>query len=336
MRMRRIKAAAAEQAAVYHCVTRTVNGEFLFDEKAREMLRKHLRQAERFCGVEILTFCILSNHFHVLVKVPQLPSSLSDAELLARYRALYPKPTRFQQASLAVIAERLQSGSPEAKTLRSQLLSRMNDVSEFMKIVKQRFSVWFNRTHNRYGTLWAERFKSVLVENSPKALETVAAYIDLNPVRAGLVEDPANYRWCGYAEARAGVSEAREGLAAVVFSQEHGLDSWRKVAARYRALLGAEGSTLRPGQEHKVRMDRKTAVQMMESGQDLPLSDALRCRIRYFTDGAILGSREFVSGWLSFHKKRLRSRASLLPKPLRGAPWKDLSVYRGLQKHIFG
>jgi putative transposase len=336
MRMRRIKVAAAEQAAVYHCVTRTVNGEFLFDDRAKEMLRKHLRQAERFCGVEILTFCILSNHFHVLVKVPQLPSTLSDSELLARYRALYPKPTKFQQASLAVIAVRLQSGGTEAETLRSQLLSRMNDVSEFMKIVKQRFSVWFNRTHNRYGTLWAERFKSVLVENTPKALETVAAYVDLNPVRAGLVDDPAEYRWCGYAEARAGVSEAREGLAEVVFSREHGLDSWRKVVARYRVLLGAEGSTLRPGQEHKVRMDRATAVQMMEAGKELPLSDALRCRIRYFTDGAILGSKDFIQNWLRQSHPLLHPHASPSPKPLKGNTWQGLMAYRGIRKHVFG
>ncbi|NJL19208.1 MAG: transposase [Bdellovibrionaceae bacterium] len=336
MRMRRIKVPAAERAAVYHCVTRTVNGEFLFDEQAKEILRKHLRQAERFCGVEILTFCILDNHFHVLVKVPQLPGNISDRELLARYSALYPKPTKFQQASLAVIAERLQSGSPEAEALRAQLLSRMNDVSEFMKIVKQRFTVWFNRSHNRYGTLWAERFKSVLVENTPKALQTVAAYIDLNPVRAGLVDDPADYRWCGFAEAMAGVSEAREGLASAVFAQEYGLDSWRKVIVRYRALLGAEGSTLRPGQERKVRMDRAAAVQMMESGQQLPLSDALRCRVRYFTDGALLGSKEFISGWLSAHKDRLRPRLSTHSKPLRGADWGDLVVYRGLRRRVFG
>jgi putative transposase len=333
--MRRIKVPAVEKAAVYHCVTRTVNGEFLFDDRAKEILRKHLRQAERFCGLEILTFCILSNHFHVLVKVPQIPPSLSDAQLLARYRALYPKPTKFQQASLAVIADKLQSGGPDAEALRSQLLSRMNDVSEFMKIVKQRFSVWFNRSHNRYGTLWAERFKSVLVENTPNALQTVAAYIDLNPVRAGLVDDPTDYRWCGYAEARAGVVEAREGLGTVVFAQEHGLGSWRKVIARYRALLGVEGSTLRPGQKHKVRMDRKTAASLMESGREIPLSDALRCRIRYFTDGALLGSKEFISGWLCSHKNRLRPRASSHAKPLRGADWGGLAVYRGLRRQVF-
>ena len=46
----------------------------------------------------------------------------------------------------------------------SAFAARMGDVSEFMKSVKQRFGIWFNKTHGRYGTLWADRFKSVLVE----------------------------------------------------------------------------------------------------------------------------------------------------------------------------
>jgi hypothetical protein len=51
------------------------------------------------------------------------------------------------------------------------------------------------------GTLWEGRFKSVLVEGTGQTLSTMAAYIDLNPVRAGIVKDPADYRWSGYAEA---------------------------------------------------------------------------------------------------------------------------------------
>ena len=74
----------------------------------------------------------------------------------------------------------------------------MGDVSEYIKTVKQRFSVWYNRNNRRYGTLWADRFKSVLVEGKGNPLQTMAAYIDLNPVRAGLVEDPKDYRFCGY------------------------------------------------------------------------------------------------------------------------------------------
>ena len=86
------------------------------------------------------------------------------------------------------------------------------DVSIFMKELKQRFSIQYNRTHGRFWTLWAERFRSVLIEGRPLALQTVAAYIDLNPVRAHLLQDPKEYRFCGYAEAHGGPDKARRDL----------------------------------------------------------------------------------------------------------------------------
>ncbi len=77
----------------------------------------------------------------------------------------------------------------------------MWDLSEFMKTLKQKFTSGFNRQQGREGTLWERRFKSVLVEGSWNCILKVAAYIDLNAVRAGLVDDPKDYRWCGYGEA---------------------------------------------------------------------------------------------------------------------------------------
>ena len=88
----------------------------------------------------------------------------------------------------------------------------MGNLSEYMKELKQRFSRWYNRVHDRYGTLWAERFKSVVVEDKSAAVQVVAAYIDLNPVRAGMTDDPKEYRWCGYAGALGGDKLARAGL----------------------------------------------------------------------------------------------------------------------------
>ena len=127
-------------------------------------------------------------------------------------KQLYPKPTKYQQATAAEMRRLLARGGDDAEAVRTRLLARMGDISEFMKAVKQRFSVWYNRTHDRYGTLWAERFKSVLVEGEGNPLQTMAAYIDLNPIRGGLVEDPKNDRFCGYAEAVAGHKRAKEGL----------------------------------------------------------------------------------------------------------------------------
>ena len=87
--------------------------------------------------------------------------------------------------------------------IRARFSYRMHSLSEFMKTLLQRFTRWFNRTHERRGTLWEERYKSVIVE-SGIAARTISAYIDLNPVRAGMVADPAEYRWSGYGEAVGG------------------------------------------------------------------------------------------------------------------------------------
>jgi len=215
MRQARIKVDAEEGEAVYHCMTRTVNGERLLDDVAKEVLRKQLWQIADYCGLEIITYAIMSNHFHVLVRVPQR-TVVPDVELVRRYRVLYPKPTKYQTARFEVIQAQLKTEGAEADSWRNRQLAMMGDLSPFMKLVKQRFSVWYNRSHQRYGTLWAERFKSVLVEAKSGVLRTMAAYIDLNPVRAGLVDDPKDYRFCGYAEAVVGHNFARLGLAQLV------------------------------------------------------------------------------------------------------------------------
>ena len=123
-------------AAVYHCMTRTVNGEMLFEDREKEMLRKMLWQVADFSGVEILTYCIMSNHFHALVRVPE-PEKLSDAELMRRYKVLYPKPTKYQTASTKIMEEKLKEGGDEAEAICRKLLDRMSDVLSCQKASKR-------------------------------------------------------------------------------------------------------------------------------------------------------------------------------------------------------
>ena len=126
--------------AVYHCMTRIVNKERLIEGFAREVLRKQLWQVADFSGVEVLTYCILSTHFHVLLGVPDRERvEVSDAELMRRYRVLYPKPMKYQQAEAKVMEMQLAKGGEEREVIRRQLLGRMHDVSEYMKSLKQRF-----------------------------------------------------------------------------------------------------------------------------------------------------------------------------------------------------
>ena len=92
----------------------------------------------------------------MLIRVPA-KGEISDAELLRRYKILYPKPTKYATAQLEVLEKTLAENGPAAEHLRKQWQARMGDVSEFMKSLKQRFSVWYNRSHGRYGPLWADR-----------------------------------------------------------------------------------------------------------------------------------------------------------------------------------
>ncbi|MGJ8651743.1 MAG: transposase [Opitutaceae bacterium] len=317
----------AGRAAVYHCMTRTVNGELLFKDREKEMLRKMIRQVADFCGVEVLTYCIMSNHFHVLVRVPD-GKEISDVELMRRYKVLYPKPTKYQEASAKVMESQLMSGSEDADEIRRKLLVRMGDVSEFMKAVKQRFSVWYNRSHQRYGTLWAERFKSVLVEGLGNPLQTMAAYIDLNPVRAGIVEDPKEYRFCGYAEAVAGDKLALTGLR-VIWADHH-----QSPLKAHRLLIFGKGSS--PWTHEGKLISRKRAVKVLEEEQgELSKAAMLRCRVRYFSDGAILGSAEFVRGFTDTWQAERGRKHPPRPNSMRGSGWGDLAVIKGLRRQVY-
>ena len=301
-------------------MTRTVNGERLFDVAAKEVLRKQLWQVADYCGVQILTYAILANHFHVLVRVP-LKTGLPDSELLRRYAVLYPKPTRYQAARLDVIRQQLAVNGREGVAWRKRQLALMGDISQFMKLVKQRFSVWFNKSHDRFGTLWAERFKSVLAEPDGRVLRTMAAYVDLNCVRAGLALDPKDYRFCGYAEAVAGSSLSQRGLMSVFNTA-----SWPETQAGYRQILF--GTTARP-QEARGRVSDEEIKKVLEAGGKLPLATVLRCRVRYFTDGAVLGHRAFVARHLAVYRRRAGKYRNLSPYALPSlADWAGLTTLR--------
>jgi hypothetical protein len=302
-------------------MSRTINGEAWFGEREREVLRKMIRQVADFSGIQVITYAVMKNHFHLLVEVPPKATEVSDEEIVRRYRTLYPKPTPWQPMGAEVLEGLLESKSPESRALRDSLTRRMHDISWLMKTFKQRFTLWFNHSQDRFGPLWSERFKSVLVEGKRWALRTVAAYIDLNPVRAGLVEDPKDYRFSGYGEALGGGRQARVGLAIV-----------DEDLAGYRQTLYGVGSEAREG---KVAIDRKEALRVLQNNKGkLPLPVMLRCRIRYFTDGVVIGSKEFVENQMkSAVGDRVRAR---VPHPMQGADWKGLSVAQGLRKDLFG
>ena len=317
MRLARIKMTG--RSAVYHCISRVVGGQRLLDDLCKEKLVEILRQLSRFCGVEVITYCMMANHFHILIRVPDKQEP-TDAQLLERMEFLYGR----KGVMVLLAREGIEKRGRIDADIRQSMIERMGDVSAFMKEFKQRFSRWYNRQTGRFGTLWAERFKSVLVEDAPKAVETVAAYIDLNPVRAGLVQDPKDYRFCGYASALAGNKLARAGLMSFQESEE-----WKEAAAQYRMRLfvGAGVS----GRSDKAVVDREKIKEVLAQGGQLSLGQVLRLRVRHMTDGVVLGSKEFVNEVFAMHRTKFGRKRQDGARPIRGVPLDGLSVFRDLR-----
>ena len=164
----------------------------------------------------------------------------------------------------------------------------------------------------------------------------MAAYIDLNPVRAGLVEDPKDYRFCGYAEAVAGNAMAREGLCSIWsgYSGAIKVSGCLQGAMRaHRCLIFGKGQS--PGKG--VTMDREAALKVLERSEgQLSRAEVLRCRVRYFTDGAILGSEEFVRGYCAAWQRAHERQSPVKVHPMRGCDWQGLAVIQGLRRQVFG
>lgn len=268
----------------------------------------------------MLSYCLMCNHVHLLLEVPPMKAGgLSDAELLERLRAIYSEAFVAEVAKELLDArEKVEAGMGDeglVSRIHERFTYRMHDLAEFMKVLLLRFTRWFNHKHERTGVLWESRFKSVLVEEGIAA-KTMAAYIDLNPVRAGMVADPAEYRWSSYGEAIGGGAmgngkKARAGLVRALRAHkgwEADAEHWGEVAREYRMILLEEGEEkLEEGisregelEVKRVRKGLKAAETARElarldgGGRDIPLARMLRHRVRYFTAAGVVGSRGFV------------------------------------------
>ena len=292
---------------VYHCVSRVVGGQFLLKDLEKEQFRRLMWAQAEFCGVEVVGYCIMSNHFHLLVKVSG-DSRLDDKEIAARvfkfYGAEHPVSKRLRCVSSG------EGGMPN--DIKDQLVSRMGDISVFLKELKQRFSAWYNRLHDRFGTLWAERFRSTVVEGIADTMLIVSAYIDLNPVRAGIVKDPKDYRFCGYAEALAGSNRCRAGIMSF-----HPPGDWRRISALYRKYLFLKGG--RSGNSEKATLDREAILREIENGAILGPAQLLRLRVRYFSDGVVLGSTGYVNEVFLEYRNRFGKTRETGARPLNSA-----------------
>lgn len=345
MSQARLLAPKSWDRAFYHCVSRVVNRSFIFgDEEHAEFLHL-MRMYEKFCQVKVMTYCLMSNHFHLLVEVPaRPPEGMSEPALMEHIRSCfgdaYANKVEFELTQL-----RLSGDEAGAKHMIDGYLNRMWDLSAFMKSLKQRFTQWYNFRNDRVGTLWECRFKSVIIQ-SGHALLTVATYIDLNPVRAKLVSDPKDYRWCGYAAALGGVKLAFQGIHRIVsraLEWSHVDDNIRQSLEEYRVLLFITGEAPNRdtiGSSEDSRRTRRHGISSANVAEvekkqgKLSAAQMLRCRVRYFVDGAAIGSRSFVEEVFASCRERIHSKRKVGASRMKGADFGGLCSLRDLKVRV--
>ncbi len=348
---RRILAGEGELAC-YHAMSRTVGGEIFFDEVEKEALKTLIWKLARFCRVKVLTYSVMGNHFHLLVEIPdkaklveEFAGPEGERRLLTHVRCLYSvAAVRSLETELQRMRE--QGRVDDAAAVIESVVARLGDLSRYMKEVKERFTRWYNKRHGRRGTLWMDRFKSVMVENG-EALRMMAQYIDLNAVRAGLVDDPAEYRWCGWAEALGGSRRAKRGICRVM---DCALDSWERGRTEARENYAGALEVILDGAKKKRHVravevgDEAGSVVVSAScrleadctvvvggdgagsvagsaavgGKQMSMGSLLLKRVRYFTDGAVIGSKVFV-------ERVFESNRGKFPEGRKHAsrPWRD-------------
>ena len=189
----RIKS-SGEGTAYYHIISRCSNRQFLFrKDAAKDRLMDLAKRVAEFSGVKLLALTVMDNHFHILCSVTQSNEPVSQEEIIRRIGVLKGESAaqevrkRWEDLAAAGFTSML---AAELDRYRA----RMNDISAFVKTLKELFAIWYNRRYDYCGSIWCGVFKSTMIE-SGRYLEYCRRYVIMNPVRAGMVTQIKAYRW---------------------------------------------------------------------------------------------------------------------------------------------
>src|SRR5574344_752890 len=156
------------QDRCYHLVSRLAHRAFFLDDEEKDRAVALMRRVEEFCGVVVLAYAFMSNHFHIFVYVPKA-EEIDEAEVMRRIRALY------RDASLAQVVatwNRLKTEERELfsrarptkkyvsrfEAYKASFVRRMWNSSEFMRTFKQHFTMSFNGRREHSGTMFEGRY----------------------------------------------------------------------------------------------------------------------------------------------------------------------------------
>jgi len=191
-----------QEIAILHCTQRCVRRAYLSGVDAvtgadysyrKEWIRERIEKLASVFGLDILTYAILSNHLHVVLRNrPDVVAAWSDRQVALRWLQIFPgkrideqlgDPTTHDVDTLV--------NDPERMAL---IRMRLSDVSWFMRALSEPIARLANRQDECTGSFWEGRFKVQRLLDEA-ALLACCMYVDLNPVRAAMAESPADSKF---------------------------------------------------------------------------------------------------------------------------------------------
>ncbi len=283
-----------DSPTVYHIISRTALQGLPIKDRDNDYLQNLINKLSKLYFVDVLGFALMGNHFHLVVRMyPE--SEAGDEEIKKRLEKYYGSTLNLGEVRLADYRRRL------------------TDLGAFIKDIKQGFTRYFNKKYDRRGFFWDGRFKSMIVQDG-KSLVNLLAYVDLNPVRAGIVKRPEDYRWCslGY--------HVQTGNKNDLLSVDFGMREWdefdpAEIVRKYRRFVYETGAV---DTGNGRPMEEKVAEKERKKNFELTRADMFRHRSRYFIDSGVIGGKSFVRDTFDQFKHLLASKNERRFKRLGG------------------
>jgi REP element-mobilizing transposase RayT len=179
----------------YHCISRCVRRAMLCGqgfEHRKQWIEDRLELLAQHFAVSVCGFAVMDNHLHVLVRLdPGIGQHWSASEVVRRWIGVYP-PKQVNRDDRRLVESWVAQQAKDKKQVE-RWRARLSNLGWFMKALKEPLARMANREDDCKGTFWESRYKSIAILDE-EALLATCAYIDLNPLAAGIASTPETSR----------------------------------------------------------------------------------------------------------------------------------------------
>ena len=312
MRIARVKVSGC--GAFYHLYNRICGpkDDYPFDAIDKETAWEILFSIILYFRIEVISFTMMDNHYHLVVYAP---CDMPDNGYIAN------RHNQYYDGRKPHIS--LDNDESCQKTL-----IQMNDISEFIKIFQMMFTRAYNKRHNRRGSLWADRFKCTILQGDGirSAVWDCVKYVEMNPVRAGLVDHPSNYRFCSWGRFKGtGEHPFKQNFIKhmrLTMGEKAQYLTDLELFVEFEVVLAQRIANEKTDDEYEI----KDAVKAARRGEAMQLK--LLQRTRYYTDGLVIGSKAFIEKIMSSYK----TNEELARRQFSYSREHDIYCYKRLRK----